>query len=87
MVDFTVFLLFEQRPVDYHIEFVGAGGEGHACFLQFVVGVLGALVEADDAGDEDVAAFEVGVGLGDVVRSDADALCGIALAKASEKQG
>jgi len=74
VVDFAVFLLLEQRPVDYHVEFVGAGGEGHACFLQFVVGVLGALVEADDAGDEDVAAFEVGVGLGDVVWSDADAL-------------
>jgi hypothetical protein len=42
--------------------------------LELVVCVLGALVEAYYAGDEDVAAFEVGVGLGDVVWSDADAL-------------
>jgi hypothetical protein len=34
-------------------------------------------VEADDAGDEDVAAFEVVVGLGDIVGSDADALYGM----------
>lgn len=87
VVDFAVFLLFEQRPVDYDVEFVGAGGEGHACFLQFVVGILGALVEADDAGDEDVAAFEVGVGLGDVVWSDADALDTVLVSMPQEQDG
>jgi hypothetical protein len=51
VVDFAVFLLFEEWPVYYDVEFVGAGCEGHACFLEFVVCVLGALVEADDAGD------------------------------------
>lgn len=80
VVDFAVFLLFEQWPVDDDVEFVGAGRQGHACFLQFVVCVLGALVEADDAGDQHIAAFEVGVGLGDIVGSDADALGGIVLA-------
>jgi hypothetical protein len=46
-------------------------------------------VEADDAGDEDVAAFEVVVGLGDIVGSDADALCGmvsVSLARSTTQQ-
>jgi hypothetical protein len=43
-------------------------------------------VEAYHAGDKDVAAFEVGVGLGDVVWSNADALYGVVLVSQARSQ-
>lgn len=74
VVDFAVLLLLELRPVDDDVKFVCTGSQGHPSLLQLVVCVLGALVEADYAGDQDLASFEVGVRLGDIVGPYADAL-------------
>lgn len=85
VVDFAVLLLFEQRPVDDNVELVCASSQGHSSFLQLVIRVLCALVEANDTGDQDIASFEVGMCLGDIVGSDANALHSIALVHLSEE--
>jgi hypothetical protein len=87
VVDLAVFLLFELRPVEHDVEFVGAGCQGQTCFLQFVVGFWRARVEAYDRGDEHWAAFEVGVGLGYMAWSYADALERRFLKKGISKRG
>lgn len=63
--------------VEDDVEFGSAGGDGCACFSQLGVRVLGALVEAYNAGDENVGAFEVGDAALDPVEADADGLCGV----------
>jgi hypothetical protein len=60
--------------VEHDVEFGGAGDDGGAGFAELRVGVLCALVEADDAGYDDGRAFEVGDAALDPVEADADGL-------------
>jgi hypothetical protein len=66
----------KDAVIEDDVEFRGAGGDGGAGFFELGERVLGAFVEADDAGDEDVGAFEVGDAAGDPVEADAYALRG-----------
>ena len=67
-------VLGEEVVVEDDVEFAGTGGDGGAGFAQLGVGVLRALVEADDAGDDYRGAFEVGDAAGNPVQADAYAL-------------
>lgn len=69
----------EDAVVEDDVEFAGAGCDGGAGFAQLLVGVLGAFVEADDAGYDDVGAFEVGDAALDPVEADAYALRNVSI--------
>jgi hypothetical protein len=57
--------------VEDEVEFRGTGCDCGAGFAELGVGVLGAFVEADDAGDDDRGTFEVGDAALDPVEADA----------------
>lgn len=60
--------------VEHNIKLAGACGNGCAGFSQLFVSVLGALVEAYDAGYDNPATFEIGDAALDPREADADAL-------------
>lgn len=65
--------------VEHNVEFGCAGLDGGAGFFELVECVLGAFVEAYNAGYEDFCSFEVGGATLDPVQADTDGLCDLSV--------